>query len=125
MKNPQIKSNHLIHCSCKKDDLIPWFKQLTEIEHFVAQSLEQLGRQQKQRRNLSARVDGRTVQRRTFHSIMAGDATHPLQLGQKEESIPEGSKGKRSASCRSGVGWDCRGVKRKGSLGIENERDVI
>lgn len=40
-------------------------------------------------------------------------------------NIPDESKGKHSASCNSGVGWDWRGVKRKGSLGIENERDVI
>lgn len=65
------------------------------------------------------------VQCRTFHPIRAGDATRPLQVGQKEENIPDGSKGKHLASCHSGVGWDWRGVKRKGSLGIENERDVI
>lgn len=63
------------------------------------------------------------VQCRTCCSIR--DATRPLQLGQKEESIPGGSKGKHSASCHSGAGWDGRGVKRKASLGIEKERDVI
>lgn len=66
------------------------------------------------------------VQCRTFRSARAGDVTRPQQqLGQKEENIPEGSKGKHCASCHSGAGWDWRGVKRKGSLGMENERDVI
>lgn len=67
------------------------------------------------------------VQYSAGHSTLlgAGGATRPLQLGQKEENIPDGLKGKHCASCHSGVGWDWRGVQRKGSLEIENERDVI
>lgn len=74
--------------------------------------------------HLSAHVDGRTVQCRTFLS-RAGEATPPLSRGRREENIPERSKGKHCASCHPGVGWDWRGVKRKRSLEVENERDVI